>query len=188
MQGAKVPIPALMRQLPRDPRGLPITFTSLVAPDGRADFTRADHMKWLQCVKGSLCGLCGQRLNKKMWFIGGPLSMANRMFFDLGMHEECARYALLVCPYLATVKYREAKKRAIGDDEVAASWDLTSSNSTKPDVFGLACTDGYKPIRFQGDLLVQAKRWVRTIEWWYAGETTNFDYPAYLAGLEKVTV
>lgn len=179
-------VPLLMRDLPRDPRGFPITYTSMVMPDGRYDFTRADHFKWLACVKGRLCGLCGSRLPKKIWFIGGPLSMTNRMFFDLAMHEECARYALLVCPYLAVKGYRGAKKRNLEEGDGFISHELTSSDSTKPKVFGLAVTDGYVAVRFQGDELVQAKRWMRDIEWWDAGQPVAFDYEAFRAKLVKV--
>lgn len=178
-------MPALMRDLPRDPRGLPITYTSLIMPDGRYDFTRADTAKWIECVKGRQCGLCGKALPKRMFFIGGPLSMTNRMFFDLGMHEECARYALVVCPYLALKSYLHAKKRNVGTDEVLG-YELASSNSIKPAVFGLAVTDGYTPVQFQGDMLVQAKRWTRDIEWWDAGERTTFDYASYMQSLRKV--
>lgn len=176
-----------MRNLPRDPRGLPVTYTSLTLPDGRIDFTQADTLIWRRCVKDRLCALCGNKLPKKMWFIGGPLTMVNRFFFDLGMHEECARYALVVCPYLAVRGFKGVKKRAIGADEPGIRQkELASSDSARPAVFGLAMTDGYDPVRFQGDELVRAKRWMREIEWWFAGERTTFDFDTYRAGLQKV--
>lgn len=186
MINRSVPIPAEMRALPRDPRGLPITYTSMMLPDGRYDFTRADTLKWMECVKGRLCGLCGKPLPKKMWFIGGPLSMANRFFFDLGMHEACARYALVVCPYLAVRSFTKVKKRNIDEGDGVISHELQSSNSKKPAVFGLAVTDGYEPVKFQGDALVRAKRWMRDIEWWDAGERTEFDFKAFVSSLVKV--
>lgn len=185
---AAITVPPLMRDLPRDPRGLPITFTSIKMPDGRYDFTRADMVKWLECVVGRTCGLCGKTLPKRIWFIGGPLSMTNRIFFDLAMHEDCARYALLVCPYLAVKSYTQAKKRNIAEGDGILSRELESSNSTKPAVFGLAVTDGYTPIRFQGDALVQAKRWIREIEWWDAGQRVEFDYAGFTQRLRKVSV
>lgn len=163
------PIPPLMRDLPRDHRGLPITYTSIVLPDGRYDFTRADMARWFECAKGRLCSLCGKRLPKRIWFVGGPLCMTNRLFFDLAMHEECARYALVACPYLATPNYQRAKKRAIPDSAVPINAVLNSADAEKPAGFGLACTDGYVYVKFQGDDLVRAKRWVRPIEWWRDG-------------------
>lgn len=164
------PIPPLMRTLRRDHRGIPITFTSLVLPDGRHDFTRMEMSRWFQCVDQRLCMLCGQKLVKKMWFIGGPLCMHNRFFFDLGMHEECARFALLVCPYLAVRSYTHAKVRAIkSGDGPFIDAELNSSDKEKPIAFGLACTDGYALAKVQGDTLVRAKRWIKEIEWWNAG-------------------
>lgn len=187
MTQRSIPIPSLMRNLPRDTRGWPITYTSLILPDGRHDFTQADTYIWRRCVKDRLCALCGNSLTKKMWFIGGPLSMVNRFFFDLGMHEECARYALLVCPYLAVRGYGGVKKRAVGAHEVAQQKVLASSNLTRPEAFGLAMTDGYTPVVLQGDELVRAKRWMRPIEWWFGGERVAFDYEAYKAKLTRIT-
>lgn len=175
-----------MRELPRDPRGLPITYTSMRLPDGRYDFTRADHHVWLRCVKDRCCGLCGQPLTKRMWFIGGPLTMVNRLFFDLGMHEDCARYALLVCPYLAVRSFTSVKKRNIPDSAVGWQKELASADARKPAAFGLGQTDGYAPVTYQGDKLVRAKRWMRPIEWWYGGERVEFDLDAYRAELTAI--
>lgn len=170
-------IPAHMRDLPRDPRGLPITYTSLRLPDGSYDFTQADHRVWLRCVAGRLCGLCGKPLDKRQWFIGGPLCMVNRLFFDLAMHEDCARYALVVCPYLAVRSFTKVKKRNIegGVHETYAlvQKELASADARRPVAFGLARTDGYEPVAYQGDQLVRAKRWTRPIEWWFAGQRVD---------------
>lgn len=161
-----VPMPHYLQRLPQDERGWPITFTSLKLPDGRFDFTTSDPVKWALVAQSRCCALCGIVLKREIWFIGGPKSMANRYFFDLAMHEECARYALQVCPYLALPKYLGAKKRLTPD---YARLELMSSDKTKPQVFGLAKTTHYKVVRFQGDLLVLARPWTAPIEWWKDG-------------------
>lgn len=163
---APVPIPSYMKNLPRDHRGWPITFTSILLADGRYDFTTVDPVKWATCAKNRLCGLCGKPLLRRKWFIGGPKCMTFRVFFDLAMHEECARYALLVCPYLATPNYRGAKTRPVPD---IYREEIVSADMEKPAGFGLAVTDGYTVVEFQGDVLVKAKRWIRPVEWWRDG-------------------
>jgi hypothetical protein len=160
-----VPMPPSLAALPRDVRGYPITYTVLRAPDGRVDFTTTDPLAWVTAYKLKLCGMCGKPLGRTLWFIGGPVSMHTRAFFDHPMHDDCARYALVVCPYLAMPKYLGAKARAIPE---AQRIELASSNATKPRLFGLAWTRKYKVIQYQGDVLLQAGAW-KHIEWWKDG-------------------
>jgi len=165
------PIPHYLEDLPKDPRGFPITYTSIKLPDGRYDFTTTDPRKWEQVVFGRLCALCGKpHEGEELWFIGGPKCMHYRMFFDPPMHEACARYSFEVCPYLAMPKYLGAKKRLMPDH---LRVELTSSDKTKPQLFGLATTRHYKPVVFQGDKLVLADKWTREIEWFKDGERTE---------------
>lgn len=173
-QPSGVPIPYLLSLLPRDSRGWPITYTSLKLPDGRYDFTTSDPLKWAIVAACRCCALCGIVLKREIWFIGGPKSMRNRFFFDLAMHEECARYALQVCPYLAMPKYLGAKKRLTPADMRV---ELVSSDKTKPVKFGLAKTNGYKLVKFQGDKLVLAKEWLAPIEWWKDGSILKENEP-----------
>lgn len=160
-------VPSYMRDLPKDRRGFPITFTSVKLPDGRIDFTTSDPRKWELVTRKRLCALCGKPLLKRVWFIGGPKCMEHRLFFDPAMHEECARYSLIVCPYLAMPSYLGAKKHLVPEEFRVP---ITSSDTTKPQGFGLAVTDGYEVVEFQDDILVKAKRWTRPIEWWKDGE------------------
>lgn len=162
-----VEVPSHIARLPKDARGWPITYTSLKLPDGRYDFTTSDPLKWNEVCFNRACALCGIVLPRHIWFIGGPKSMRFRFFFDLPMHEDCARYALAVCPYLALPKYLGAKKRITPD---WARIDLASSDKVKPERFGLAKTTHYQPVIFQGDKLVKAREWVAPIEWWKDGE------------------
>lgn len=108
---ATVPLPERMAQLPRDSRGYPIPV--VVARDvttGQPLFIVNDSKVARQCVRKKLCQICGQRMIKELWFIGGPLSALapNGWYFDSAMHHECAQYALQVCPYLAMTGSRAA--------------------------------------------------------------------------------
>jgi hypothetical protein len=100
-------MPDRIARLPRDIRGYPIPFNVLRADDGTPFFTVNDDRTHLRCIREGLCPLCGERLGKWKWFVGGPKSAfdPHGWYFDLPGHHECERYALAVCPYLAMPKY-----------------------------------------------------------------------------------
>lgn len=60
----------------------------------------------LKCLREKL-PVCGYRLDKVIWFVGGPRSAFHGFgrYLDPPMREECATYALQVCPYLAAPNY-----------------------------------------------------------------------------------
>jgi hypothetical protein len=77
-----------------------VHYTVFVDDDGLPDFKVVHERNRLHAMKNWLCNLCGQRLEPDMVFIGGPACEDSRLFIDGPMHEECARYAISVCPYL----------------------------------------------------------------------------------------
>lgn len=104
-----VPKPPGVAELETDPRGYPILFT--VQPDEgqELDFRVVNPRRRRRCAREGLCGVCGKKLGYWMVFIGGPRSAENRVFSDPPMHEECAKYALEVCPFLTmpTMQYKQ---------------------------------------------------------------------------------
>jgi hypothetical protein len=163
-----IPIPHYLKDAGVDQRGWPITFTSIKYPDGRVDFTTTDPAKWNYVVFNRKCALCGKTLvDDHCWWIGGPKTMVFQLFFDAAMHEECARYAIQVCPYLSLPRYLGAKSRITPSDQRV---ELNSSDKYKPVFFGLARSHYYRPVMFQGDKLVQASVWVNSPEWWKDGK------------------
>ncbi len=110
-----VPLPQQMAHLPLDPRGYPIPFIVLRDRAGRPHFTINDSAQVQQCVKFSLCGICGKPLgtasakhpDKGPWLVAGPGSFYSQRgaFLDPPMHRVCATYALQVCPYIANPSY-----------------------------------------------------------------------------------
>src|SRR5262245_25896905 len=96
-----------MRKLERDRRGFPIFATVYCDAAGRPHFTVSDEAKRQWVIRNDRCALCGDKLLRGRWLIGGPLSAFHERgtFTDPPMHDDCAHYALLVCPYLATPNY-----------------------------------------------------------------------------------
>lgn len=102
-------VPKRMRTLPRDRRGFPVPFVVLVDDAGRPHFTVNDVRKVARAARTRLCAICGKRMAaaEGYWFVGGPGSALHPggRYLDGPTHEECARFALAVCPYLAAPRY-----------------------------------------------------------------------------------
>jgi hypothetical protein len=114
-------MPPGIAKLPRDPRGYPIFFTAAKKADGSPDFRVADPFKRTVAMLERRCGLCGEPLGYWIVFIGGPRALENRSFGDPPMHEDCARYAVKVCPYLAI----KETDRTYSGPEAAFSKEVT---------------------------------------------------------------
>lgn len=109
------------------------------------DFKIPDARKIKRCVLERRCGLCGKHMDREVVFIGGELSIQNRLFTDPAMHEACARYAMTVCPFLTGAIEEMAPEERIRPD---ATIDRNAS-PIRPKRFGLLFTDGWtlKPIQ-----------------------------------------
>lgn len=104
---SEIPIPERMRDLKKDRRGLPIPANVLVDKDGKPHFTINNHTIRNKHIMEQLCGICGKKLLRGRWSVGGPASALTEegVYYDSPLHYECARYALQVCPYLAMPSY-----------------------------------------------------------------------------------
>ena len=116
-QGVKVP--GRIQKLETERRGLPIPFFAYRSADGTPDFTTVRAGAHLEQIKSNLCWICGQELRKFKWFIGGELFYAHGVSNDGPMHEECARYSLEVCPYLAISQTQRTASGGVVDTAVA---------------------------------------------------------------------
>jgi hypothetical protein len=103
----KVEEPFRIKRLPKDTRGYPIPWNVLRADDGTPFFTVNDSRKALVALREDRCPICGERLGRWHWFVGGPRSAFEHggCYIDLPGHRECMEYALQTCPYLAMPKY-----------------------------------------------------------------------------------
>lgn len=118
-----IEIPERMKALPVV-RNFPVPYIVQWDDRGNPLFTVNDGEKQRKCTRKKLCSICGQRLTRELWFVGGPGSAFHEhgAFFDSAMHHECLTYALQVCPHLARVIFKsniEAKfavlEKAVGD-------------------------------------------------------------------------
>jgi hypothetical protein len=166
------PIPMLMQGLRKDERGFPIAFITLQSED-KVDFRATDQSKWLICVKERKCAICGSALTGWIYFVGGPKSIASRMFHDLGMHRECAIYGLKTCPYLAMPRYSVAEVDDIKlKVKTTYTIEVPHMSSERPDRFGLLGTRDFK-VRDWASLIVEAAPSNRAIVWWRNGEIVD---------------
>ena len=100
----ETPIPPKMRLLRKDRRGYPVPWIVQLDLDRRPFFTINDSERVAACGRNKLCGICGRKLERDVWLIGGPGAAFHEhgAYLDPPMHGDCARYALQVCPYLGT--------------------------------------------------------------------------------------
>jgi hypothetical protein len=100
-------VPERIAKLPKDPRGYPIPWNVLRGDDGTPFFTVNDDRKHWQALRCGLCPICGERLGRWRWWVGGPRSAFDPAgcYLDLPGHHECIQFSLATCPYLAMPKY-----------------------------------------------------------------------------------
>lgn len=101
-----------MAHLDRDERGYPIPVMVFRDRNGKPHFTINNDYVWLELLRNDQCSICGQKLMRLRWFVGGPLSAFHERgaYLDPPLHRDCMRYAMQTCPYLATPNW----SRAIG--------------------------------------------------------------------------
>ncbi len=106
-EAREVPIPKKMQTLEKDPRGYPIPYIILRDPQGNHHFAVNDSVRQRKALVEKRCPICGKKLDKILWFVGGTLSAfdPNGAYMDTAMHYVCMEYALKVCPYLAAPQY-----------------------------------------------------------------------------------
>lgn len=161
----KIPLPHHMRKLPRDPRGYPVPWIAL-DHKGKADFRVLDTKKVQQALTAKLCSICGKPMHSgEFAFVGGPLSIENRLFNDPAMHPGCAEYALKVCPFLAAPKFAYAKKVKVEGVDIEVSHGVSLD---RPDQFGLGVTYAFGLVNFQGEVYIHAAHF-HSLTWWQHG-------------------
>lgn len=103
-------VPARVARLPRDSRGFPVPFIVKDRVNGApVDFRDTDPVKRIHAIVDRLCGVCGGQLEGDLYLIAAPECVESRLFSFPGMHEECARFAMLACPYLSSADYKPEK-------------------------------------------------------------------------------
>jgi hypothetical protein len=174
-----VAIPHRMQRLERDRRGYPIPVAVYRDSTGRAHFTINDEAKRQALIAGDRCPICGGKLLRGRWFVGGPQSAFHSLgaYIDPPMHNECARYALQVCPYLAVRNYdRRIEDKTLPPGETPILIDNTMIPE-RPDYFVAVMTAGQKLIRDKMGWVqyLQPHRPYSRIEFWQHGKHVGKD-------------
>lgn len=170
---SKIEQPARIAAMQKDERGYPIPH-SVAWVDGKPDFRVIDPNKWIEAVNNYQCGICGQKLEGEMAFVGGPVSIHNRLFTDLPMHKDCAEYALKTCPYLAAPKFGHASLESLAKHGGWKPGEMTvaaAASDVRPSRFGLGVTSGFQLARLghTGDIVIMANEFT-AVSWWRNGE------------------
>lgn len=178
---AEVEVPRALRKRPKDRRGYPIPYIVFRDTAGKPHFTINDQSKHAHVVAKGLCSLCGGKLKEPqgapgVWLVGGPICFLSPMgaFLDPGMHEDCARYALSVCPYLAAPRYatrideKTLKPEFVPGGVVIDNSDAVSND--RPTVFMLGSCAGYTTVQVgQQTALRSVGEWL-SLEVWEHGK------------------
>lgn len=100
-------IPERLKRFPLWQDKYPIFFTVFREIDGRPNWKSLDRRKQVECNAKGLCHLCGQRMLAPYWWVCGEYEMEELTVSSNGpMHEECARFACVICPALSDAKYK----------------------------------------------------------------------------------
>lgn len=172
-----VPIPQRMKGLPLDQRGIPIPWNVVIDRNGLAHFAIQNQERRDLALAKKLCPICGQKLANRKWLVGGPRSALHPQgaYIDTPMHDECAHYALRVCPYIAAPVYA----REIGPIKAAQNADALAGVLIRTDPAqppSRPPADMFVAVETTGFTLTPARRYVRPnrpykqIEFWRHGQ------------------
>jgi hypothetical protein len=170
----QIPIPKRMAHLDRDERGYLIPVMVFRDNAGRPHFTINNEATRFMLLMNEQCSICGQKLLRVRWFVGGPLSAFHEhgTYMDPPLHRECMRYALQVCPYLALPSYaKRIDARTVRDPEPNRIFIDPTQDPNRPVVFVCVGASG-QSIRHTGPLspiYVTPKRPYAAIEFWKDG-------------------
>jgi hypothetical protein len=175
----EIPIPLDLQANDRDRRGLPIPFVVYRDLKGVPHFTINDISAVDEVLSKKLCGLCGKPLKRdQIWLIGGPGSsfLEDGMYIDPFTHEECGRYAVQVCPFIAAPSYskRLEGKTLKQEDVHDMAWVHDNKIAPpRPRFFALARTSGFTLVDPQdgsGQKYILPERPWKEIEFWENGK------------------
>lgn len=150
--------PALLAARPTF-AGLPVPyFVGWVG--GRPDFRLLDAQRQGFCFAYAKCAICGSAGPTPKYLICGPIGLENRVHTEPAVHEACARYALLTCPYLSRA---DSARR---QDYPAGSRYSHGGLAEKPDELFLVELDKWQLLRVPSGRLLNFRP-VRTLRYFY---------------------
>jgi hypothetical protein len=172
-----IPLPKRMRALAKDSRGYPVPYIVMRDLKGTPFFAINDSVRHLKTVLEKRCPICGNKLEKPYWFVGGPRSASDPRgcYLDSAMHHDCMTYALQVCPYLALPKYL-GRVDAARVDPAALPGGLgifldTTQIPERPKLFVAVAARSFTttPGTMPGSLYLWPARPYEAVEYWQHG-------------------
>ncbi len=174
-----VPIPIDLQGNDRDRRGFPIPFVVYRDVKGAPHFSINNVAAVDQVLDHKLCGLCGKPLKPGgIWLIGGPVSsfLEDGMYIDPFTHEDCGRYAIQVCPFIAAPNYaRRVEGRTLKAQDTHEEIALHDNQIAppRPLFFVLSRTTGFALIDSDdgsGHRYILPVRPWKQVEFWKDGD------------------
>lgn len=160
--------PANIAALPVEERGYPVPwFTPWIK--GKPEFRAVDPARAAKAHKENRCWICGKPLGSVKAFVIGPMCMINRLSVEPPSHLQCARFAVVACPFLS----RPLAKRGSVDDLPHAQ-PPGIMIERNPGVSLIWVTQSYRVERQDGGLLFRIGAPTKT-EWWAQGRPATRD-------------
>lgn len=146
---SEIKIPARMRKNPVY-KGYVVSYTTFIDRDGVPDFKINDEVKRTKCVLHGRCAMCGEKLGKRIAFIGGPASIEEgKLFIDAGMHPDCAKYAWDVCPYIVMGTGHATFLKDHSKDGTVTNLNVIATSQAPPQRMGMMITTAYAVVAVQ---------------------------------------
>lgn len=146
-------------------RKVPIPYMNRTETD-EVNFTAISYPKVIECGRDHLCGICHKPLTYWIAFVGGPLSLQNRVYSDPPFHKECAVAAMTYCPHIRVRNHRRTPDEKQPDD----FWAAPEAVFEKPDSWIIALARGYKMFAHAGGLLFQPDTIKHSLKYTYNSE------------------
>lgn len=146
----EVPLPLAMERLPLTPNGYRKPW--FVKGD---DLRVTNPEKYIQCMTGHRCWICGNANKKEKVFITDIQSALTGNSVEPPGHMDCTIYALKVCPYLLLPK----TKRRSAALEVYVEEDSPALNEKNPGIFVMTSVKKFKFEKIPGNERYKWARW-----------------------------
>lgn len=184
----RVPMPERIAALPLDPRGFPVPYIVLRDEHGAPHLGANDLLLVDQVIRERRCHVCGEPLEARVWFVGGPASAllngAHSVYADGPLHHECLRYSMQVCPYLAHRTVRpmgDASRARLAGKVTIVESDLPGAIGGMPPLFVAVQTERFKVTGRGADTVWVVPRPWRRAEYWQHGALLELDAGRKLA-------
>lgn len=126
----------------------------------RPDFRLLDAKRQGFCFAYAKCAICGSAAPAPRFLICGPIGLENRVHTEPAVHEACARYALLACPYLSRA---DSQRR---EGYPAGSRHAHGGLAEKPSELFLVELDKWQLLRVPSGRLLNFRP-VRSLRYYY---------------------